>query len=50
MKTVQEIIQELVEFPPDAHVYAYEGEMVGLVIVDNGGNQIGTIDAYPEGC
>jgi len=30
--TVKELIEELKKFPEDALVYAYEGEIVGVVI------------------
>ncbi len=33
MKTVFQIIEELRKYPPDALAYAYEGEMVGIVVV-----------------
>lgn len=31
-KTVGEIIKELQEYPEDAECYAYEGEVIGLII------------------
>lgn len=34
MITVAELIDQLQKFPPDAQVYAYEGEIVGVVVVD----------------
>lgn len=30
--TVKELQEKLAEFPPDASVHAYEGEMIGLAI------------------
>lgn len=32
MKTVAALIADLSKFPLDAHCYAYEGEIVGIVI------------------
>ena len=34
MKTVKELIAELKKFPEDALTYAYEGEVVGIVVID----------------
>ena len=33
MKSVKQIIDELSKFPGDAKVYAYEGEVCGIIIV-----------------
>jgi hypothetical protein len=33
MITVQEMIDALSKYPPDANCYAYEGEITGVVIV-----------------
>ncbi len=33
MITVKKAIEELQKFPLDASLYAYEGEMVGIVVV-----------------
>ena len=32
MRTVRSMIEELQKFPPNALCYAYEGEVIGLVI------------------
>jgi hypothetical protein len=37
MLTVAELIKELQEFPADAKVYAYEGEIIGVVVVSGEG-------------
>ena len=33
MITVQKLMQKLKQYPPNALVYAYEGESIGIVIV-----------------
>jgi len=33
MVKVSTVIEELKKYPPDARVYAYEGEVIGIVIV-----------------
>ncbi len=35
MKTVSEIIEELKKYPADALAYAYEGEITGIVVVND---------------
>jgi hypothetical protein len=35
MIAVKKMIEELEKYPKDAQVYAYEGEITGLVIVDS---------------
>ena len=44
MKTVAEAIEELKKFSPEAYVYAYEGEMQGLVIIDKKQEELGTVN------
>lgn len=47
---VQQLRDELSRFPPDATVYAYEGEVVGVVVIDprrTAGRQLGVIEC-PE--
>lgn len=34
--TVEELVNELQKYPPDATVYAYEGEITGVVITKDG--------------
>jgi hypothetical protein len=51
MITVRDMIEALSIFPPDALCYAYEGEVTGVVIVDNNGPEsieLGVIEAYEE--
>lgn len=48
MKTVKEIKESLSEYDDDNFIYAYEGEMIGLVIVDENDNEIGSISAEPD--
>jgi hypothetical protein len=38
---VDKLIEKLKEFPPDSYAYAYEAEVVGIVIVKN-------LDEYDE--
>lgn len=51
MIKVSELIEKLEKYPHDAHVYAYEGEMTGIAIVEiseidkNVWEQIGFISA-----
>ncbi len=46
MKTVAEIIKELSAYPPNALAYAYEGEVTGIVIVQQGtAKQLGYVEA-----
>jgi hypothetical protein len=45
MTTVRDVLTQLADAPPDAAVYAYEGEDTGLVIVDATGQQTGFIRA-----
>ena len=45
MTTVRDVLSRLAEAPPDAAVYAYEGEATGIVIIDAVGEQIGFIHA-----
>lgn len=33
MKTVKQMKEELDKFPDDAQCYAYEGEVIGLVVI-----------------
>ncbi len=35
-RTVKFMIEELSKFPPDAECYAYEGEVVALIVVKDG--------------
>lgn len=35
MRTVEQLIAELKMYAPDSYCYAYEGEVEGVVIVDN---------------
>jgi hypothetical protein len=44
---VREILARLADAPPQATVYAYEGEVTGIVI-DADGRQIGVIHAAAE--
>ena len=51
MKTVAEVILELEAFADKAYVYAYEGEFIGLVVVDKpgeAGRELGIIDTPPR--
>lgn len=45
MIRVDKLIKELQKFPQEALAYAYEGEMTGIVIVDNKDNHLGQIFA-----
>jgi hypothetical protein len=45
MLTVAELIAALSAYPKDAFVYAYEGEVTGVVIVDRDHTEIGYIEA-----
>jgi hypothetical protein len=36
MKTVEQIIEELKQFPLDAKCFAYEGESIGISILKDG--------------
>ena len=49
-KTVQEIIEELRQYPMDAIAYAYEGEVTGIVIVANNKDrdELGVIHTVPS--
>jgi hypothetical protein len=48
MRTVRELIEMLEKYDETLFVYAYEGEMIGLVIVDDGVNEVGTIELDPD--
>jgi len=49
MITIAELIKELQKYPPDALAYAYEGEIIGIVIVDaKETKQLGEILASSE--
>lgn len=37
MRTIQELVEELQKFPPDARCFAYEGEGTGIVILRRDG-------------
>jgi len=41
MKTVKQLIDDLSKFPEDAKCYAYEGEVIGIIVTD--GEQDGVI-------
>jgi hypothetical protein len=43
MLTVAELIKQLGEYPANAFAYAYEGEIVGVVVVDADHNELGYI-------
>lgn len=47
MKTVAELQEWLKQFDPASRVYAYEGEIVGIIVVDPNDNQLGAFEA-PE--
>jgi hypothetical protein len=34
MRTVKSLIEELQKFPPEAMCYAYEGEIIGVVVYE----------------
>ena len=42
--TVQQLIEALSKFPPDARIAAYEGEVCGVGIDNDQGRQIGFVD------
>lgn len=44
MLTVAELIAALSAYPKDAFVYAYEGEVTGVVIVDSTDKEIGYVE------
>jgi len=48
LRTVGEVICWLNQFPSDAYVYAYEGEVVGLVVVSNKPELLDGIRVFPE--
>jgi hypothetical protein len=49
MITVTNLIKVLKQYPPNALVYAYEGEFIGIVIVDaKDMKQLGEIPASSE--
>ncbi|MDZ7289333.1 MAG: hypothetical protein ONB44_07855 [candidate division KSB1 bacterium] len=49
MITVAKLINELKKYPSDALAYAYEGEFIGIVIVDaKEQKQLGEIPASSE--
>ncbi len=49
MITVKKLIEDLKKYPPDALAYAYEGEFIGIVIVDaKQTKQLGEIPASSE--
>ena len=39
MKTVKQLMSDLAKFPDDAECFAYEGEVVGIVINDDYGGE-----------
>lgn len=43
MKRVSDMIAELQKFPADALCYAYEGEIIGVVVVTSDGDELGYI-------
>lgn len=45
MIRLSKLIEELQKFPGDAFVYAYEGEVTGLVIVAHPNKELGFIPA-----
>jgi len=45
MIPVIKMIEWLNKFPEDARCYAYEGEVTGVVVVDNNGTDLGIIPA-----
>lgn len=45
MRTVKNLKQELEKLPDDFLVYAYEGEVIGLIIQTDSGDQVGYITA-----
>jgi hypothetical protein len=45
VKAVSKLIEELGKFPPDALAYAYEGEVIAVVVVDANGRELGWIPA-----
>jgi hypothetical protein len=49
MITVAKLLEELQKYPPDALAYAYEGEFIGIVVVDaKQTKQLGEIPASSE--
>jgi hypothetical protein len=38
------LIEELQKYPADSLVYAYEGEITGVVIISSDGKQLGAIE------
>jgi hypothetical protein len=46
--TVKQLIEALAKFPPDAVLYAYEGEETGIAILDEQDQEIGFIPAPYE--
>ena len=45
MMTVEHMINELKKYPSEAKCYAYEGEVIGLVVVDENKEELGYIIA-----
>ena len=46
MKTVKQVIEELSKYPEDALCYAYEGELVAIIVVEPGnGKELGYVVA-----
>jgi len=43
MLTVKKLIEELKKFPEDSFCYAYEGGIIGVVIVDGSSNELGYV-------
>jgi hypothetical protein len=48
-RTVESLIAELSKFPPEAKVFAYEGEITGLVIYVNDSYAKQGVIYCPEG-
>lgn len=45
MVQIEKLIEELKKFPMDAFAYAYEGEIIGIVVVDADDDELGHIPA-----
>ena len=48
MKTIKQLIEELLAYPTDYFVYAYEGEGTGIAIKDKDKEHAGWIDLEPD--
>lgn len=47
MIAVGELIENLKKYPPTLKCYAYEGEGIGVVIVDDDKHELGFVEACP---